>query len=547
MEQKSYRKPNASSGSAGSYRASGRTYASQSRTAPSGYGRTASSANRSKTAASARPNGTAASSNRSGSAPARPMPRRRRHNPANVVALIVALTAVLAGVVYTGSAWLISTINASTYCSNIYVNGIDISPYSKEQGLQYVREQIDARLNSEYILSWEDNSWAFTAADFGGTIDVETVMDRAWNIGHVGNIFDRSASIRALKRNPIYLEMPLVYDEDSVDTYLDEIYSQLYVEPRNAEVAADLSNPYLAEEAASGRELDRDAARMQVVSLLETGEGGNVLPVMELKPAISTETAMNSLELIVDYTTDVTARGYNGRFNVRKALMSFYGMIVQPGEVISFNDVVGPRTQERGWQEGTEYIGGGRTQQGYGGGVCQASTTLYGALLKAGMTIMQRSPHSMTVAYVDPSIDAAVTNDSKDLVFCNNTDYPITIYTEVTKEVARVQIFGARPAYRYEMESIIIEQASEASKNGFIEDTDGTHCYYTDEFKLYKTGIPACMSQGYLVAYDWDTGEEVSRHHLSNDAYSSGYNIYWRGIHTRDGGVFSTGAEADGL
>ena len=475
------------------------------------------------------------------------MPRRRRRNPASIIVLIIVAIAALAGVVYTGSAWFIATINGSTYCSNIYVNGIEVSPYSKEQGVQVVRSQIDAQLNAQYTLSWGDESWTFSATDFGGAIDVETVMERAWNIGHVGNIFDRSASIRALNSNPIYLEMPLVYDEKSVSTYLDNIYDHLYIAPRNAEIGADLSNPYLAADAADGQELDVDAARMQIVSLLETGEGGTVLPVMELKPAISTETAVNSLEMIVDYRTDTSARGYNGRFNVRKALMAFYGMIVQPGEEISFNKVVGPRTQERGWQEGTEYIGGGRTQQGYGGGVCQASTTMYGALLKAGMTIMYRYPHSMTVAYVDPSIDAAVTNEGKDLVFRNDTDSPITIYTEVTKEYARVQIFGTRPAYRYELESVIVEKESSASRVGFIEDTDGSHCYYTDEFKLYKEGIPACLSQGYLVGYDWETGEEVTRLHLSNDSYGSGTDIYWRGIHLRDGGIFSTGAEADGL
>ena len=488
--------------------------------------------------------------NRGGSAPMRPMPRRRRHNPANVVALIVVLLALLAGIVYVGSAWFIAAINNSTYCSNIYVNGISLSSYTKDEGIQYVRDQLDARLNTVYSLSWGDNTWTFSAADFGGSIDVEPILERVWNIGHVGNFLERSASIRSLSSNPINLSAPLVYDEQAIDTFLEPIAQQLYIEPHNAEVGADLSNPYLASEASSGQELDMDAARLQIISLIETGEGGSVLPVNELEPDFSTEMAANSLELIVDYQTDTTARGYNGRFNVRKALMYFYGMIVHPGEEISFNNVVGPRTEERGWQLGTEYLGGGKTQQGYGGGVCQASTTLYGALLKAGMTIMYRSPHSMTVAYVDPSLDAAVTAPGeydKDLVFRNDTDSPITIYCEVTKEYARVMIYGKRPAYRYELESIIVQQDKEASRIGYIEDTEGTHCYYADEYELYKKGIPACRSQGFLVGYDWNTGEEVTRLHLSNDSYGSGTDIYWRGIHLRDGSAFVTGEEADGI
>ena len=528
MERKPYRRPDTSNRSAGTPSASRQTYASRSR-APQPR------RNNSATAAQARARSAA-----------RPMPRRRKRDPIAIVAPILIALALLAGVVYTGSSWFISTINKSTYCSNIYVNGIDVSRYSQEEGAESVRAEIDSRLNTNYTLSWGDSSWTFSAADFNGTIETDSIMNRAWNIGHVGNIFDRSASIRSLKSNPIYLTAPLVYDKDLVSAYVDAIYDQLYIAPKDAQVAADLSNPYLASEAASGQELDKETAREQIISLLETGEGGSVLPVIELEPAISTEQAMSSLDLIITYRTDTSARGYNGRFNVRKALMAFYGMIVQPGEIVSFNEVVGPRSEQRGWQKGTEYIGGGKTQEGYGGGVCQASSTLYGALLKAGMTIMERSPHSMTVAYVDPSIDAAVSDDRKDLVFCNNTPNPITIYTEVTPEYATVQIYGVRPEYRYELESVIVRQDSQAVKTSYIADTEGKHCYFIDETALYKEGHAACTSQGWLIAYDWETGEEVSRLQLSSDNYESGYDIYWRGIHTRDGGIYgqdgSTGA-----
>ena len=466
------------------------------------------------------------------------MPRRRKRDPLAIIIPIFMALAVLAGVVYTGSSWFISTINRSTYCSNIYINGIDVSSYSQEEGAEAVRSETEARLNTNYTLTWGGSSWSFSANDFNATMETDSIMNRAWNIGHVGNIFDRSSSIRSLKQNPIYLTAQLNYDAELVDAFVDNMYNALYVAPRNAEVAADLSNPYLSAESASGQELDKETARAQIVSLLETGEGGSVLPVLTLEPAVSTEQALSSLELIVTYQTDTSARGYNGRFNVRKALMAFYGMIVQPGETVSFNEVVGPRTEERGWQLGTEYIGGGKTQEGYGGGVCQASSTLYGALLKAGMTILERSPHSMTVAYVDPSIDAAVSDTRKDLLFRNDTENPITIYTEVDKEYATVMIYGVRTPYRYELESVIVRQDSQAMKTSYIADTEGTHCYFIDEIKLYKAGHAACSSEGWLIAYDWVTGEEVERTQLSFDMYQSGYDIYWRGIHTRDGGVY---------
>ncbi len=514
MEHKPYRRPDASDRRTHPSGPARQPYAPQPRAAQRGTGRPAT---------------------------ARPMPRRRRRDPAAIVIPILMGLALLAGVVYTGSSWLISTVNNSTYCSNIYINGIDVSPYSKEEGSQYVRDQIDARLNAVHTLSWQGSTWSFTAADFGGTIETDAVMERAWNIGHVGNIFDRSASIRSLKNNPISLTAPLNYDESRIDAFVEDLYNQLYIAPVSATVAADMNNPFLASQSSEGQELDVETAKAQIISLLETGEGGEVLPVLTLEPALSTDEAMSTLELIVDYRTDTTARGYNGRFNVRKALTPFNGMVVQPGEEVSFNAVVGPRTKERGWQPGTEYIGGGKTQEGYGGGVCQASTTLYGALLQAGMTIMERSAHSMTVAYVDPSIDAAVTDTNKDLRFRNDTAYPITLYTEVTKEYARVRVYGVRPAYRYELESSIVSKDSTAVRVSYIADSEGAHCYYTDETALYKEGIPACVSDGWLVAYDWDTGEVVERKQLSHDEYESGYDIYWRGIHPRGDGSATDG------
>ena len=578
MERKSYRTPGASGRSAGSYgassqartsRASSQAYTSRnsaqpraSRVSPADRaaqtGRT-SQANRFGQTERANPanrpgqtgriNQTNSATRTSGgtTAPRRPMPRRRKRDPLAIIIPICMALAVLAGIVYTGSSWFIATTNQSTYCSNIYVNGIDVSRYAQEEGAEAVRAETQALLDATYTLTWESSNWSFSARDFNASIETDSIMTRAWNIGHVGNFFDRSSSIRSLKQNPVYLTAPLNYDESLVDAFVDEIYNALYIAPRNAEMAADLDNPYLALASSTGQELDKDVTKAQIISLMESGEGGSVLPVITLEPDISTDQVLNSLELIVTYQTDISARGYNGRFNVRKALGYFYGMIVQPGETVSFNDVVGPRNGERGWQLGTEYIGGGKTQEGYGGGICQASSTLYGALLKAGMTVLDRSNHSMTVAYVDPSIDAAVDYGNKDLVFCNNTSNPITIYTSVDKEYAKVMIYGVRPPYRYEMESVIISQDSQAKKTSYIADSDGKYCYYVDEYKLYKEGHAACTSEGWLIAYDWESGEEVSRTQLSLDSYQSGYDIYWRGIHTRDGGTVKKDAETGEL
>jgi len=444
---------------------------------------------------------------------------------------LLVLLCILGLAAYIGFTWITVRANESTYCDNIFVNGIELDDYSREDGQQLVQNQINALLGANYTLSWQDNYWTFSPLDFGASIDVDALMERAWNIGHYGGMFDRNSAIAELKNKPVEFTAPMEYDDALVDAFINQIYDELYVAPVDAEVTITAERPYLTTESQTGLALNREITRKNIISLMETGTGSKALQVDVIEPAISSSDAQGGLEQIVEFKTDMTFRGWHSRVNVRTALSKFNMMCIYPGETYSFNRVVGPRTEALGYQKATEYAGNG-TQQNWGGGVCQASTTLYNALLLAGMEIVDRSPHSMTVTYVQPSLDAAVVDGGKDLVFKNDTDSAIYIYTSVTREWATVTIYGNKPEYRYELLSKIVRQDPACTYVDYIDDTEGTYVYYTtDTPVLYSAGHPALDSEGWLVAFDWETGDEVYREQLSFDKYESGTNIYWRGVH----------------
>jgi len=147
----------------------------------------------------------------------------------------------------------------------------------------------------------------------------------------------------------------------------------------------------------------------------------------------------------------------------------------------------------------------------------------------------------MTVVYVEPSQDAAVAYGSKDFVFRNDTEHPIYIYTNVSKDTASVTIYGARPEYHYELESVVLQE-TKSNRTSYQDDVDGKYVYYvTDPPVLYKEGHGSCESEGWIVSYDWDTKEEVSRVQVNHDIYSSGINVYWRGVHAADGSIVGAG------
>ena len=224
---------------------------------------------------------------------------------------------------------------------------------------------------------------------------------------------------------------------------------------------------------------------------------------------------------------------------MRLALGYFNQMTVNDGDTVDFNLIVGPRTESAGFQKAPEYAGN-ELVEGVGGGVCQASTTLYDAAVMAGMEIIERHRHTMTVSYVKPSQDAAVEYGSKDFIFRNETGHSIYIYTDVTSELATVTIYGNRPEYHYVLESVVLKE-EKSDRVRYEDDTSGKYVYYvTDKPKLKTEGHGSCQSEGWIVAYDWDTKEEVSRVLYSNDSYSPGMNVYWKGIHNADGSVVTS-------
>lgn len=131
-------------------------------------------------------------------------------------------------------------------------------------------------------------------------------------------------------------------------------------------------------------------------------------------------------------------KGVSGRVeNIRLSTESVDYVVLGSGDTFTFNGIVGERTKERGYQVASVIMDGDFTD-GLGGGICQTSTTLYNAVLEAGLTVLERHPHSLPVGYVEEGMDAMVSWGSADLRFRNDFDYPVVIRGGVDKEKGEV-------------------------------------------------------------------------------------------------------------
>ena len=316
-----------------------------------------------------------------------------------------------------------------TFVENVYINGISLAGYTREEGYAMLEEIRDERLNTTHVLTYGDKSWDFSPATFNAQMDIESQLEKAWNFGHVGDSATRKQIIANLKETPVNLTSELTYDESALDAFIEGIAAEVNVDPVDAEVTLTAEKPVITRDSQNGYQLDVEKTKENLVTLVLTGEGDTTLPVEEVMPSITSSNM--DMEVIAEFSTDVTFRNSSSRSNVRLSLNYFNAMAVYPGDTVDFNAVVGPRTEAAGFKKAPEYAGN-ETVEGVGGGVCQASTTLYDAVIMAGMEIIERWPHSMTVSYVEPSQDAAVEYGGKNFIFRNDTEHTIYIYTEET-------------------------------------------------------------------------------------------------------------------
>jgi len=203
------------------------------------------------------------------------------------------------------------------------------------------------------------------------------------------------------------------------------------------------SGEFIRREAVTGQRLDVERAFAVLQEWAQSGRTTDNPPPLPLDttPPGRTLDAYTGIDAeIARFHTEIG--GTRERVsNVTVAAQALNGQVIQPDQEFSFNAVVGPRTEDRGFKE-APIIYAGKLVPGIGGGVCQASSTLFNAAAAAGMTLLERHNHSHPVPYVLPGRDAAVSSSALNLRFRNDLGVPIAILTRVENLTLHIVIAG---------------------------------------------------------------------------------------------------------
>lgn len=360
-----------------------------------------------------------------------------------VTIILLIIFALLAGGMYGGYLYLDSQISIDGYYNGIFVGGIDIGGLNRNQAEEILKSSLEKDFESKgvHIKSPEHKGEEtfLSYVKLGYTYDYDKALSEAYLIGRDGTIIDRFMKIKELETNPVNIDIEPFFSESKLDDEIMSISEKYIRKPKDAEFEFNNGEVKVTQHV-NGTDVDTASLKKDIVGVMDGG-GTIELPLKVVEPDIKSDFYEKINGKIGEFSTSFKGSALGRVNNIRLSAGAFKGILLLPGEELSYNETTGPRMASSGYQEAPVIVNGELTP-GMGGGVCQTSTTLYNALLLADLEIVERSPHSIAPAYVPRGTDGAVATGYLDLRFRNNFDYPIYIDTEVIGTRVYFYIYG---------------------------------------------------------------------------------------------------------
>ena len=443
--------------------------------------------------------------------------------PAILLSLIIIGCAALVGVKEIGNyenfCFMKASVENQCFYNGVIIENYDVSGRSLSDMLSYWENVVEKPYREASIVFETDSgSFCVTAEELGYTSNYESVLRSAWNSGRSGTLEERYRFVNSVETdNSVYSVSRTLYNPQLLWDITEETARMLTKEGSDAQVESfDFdTKEFTFTEEVSGTYVDGDKLFVQACEVLSNGGGVIKIEVEEVAPSVTVADLEGNFGMITQAVTNASSSSKNRMTNVKLACEAINGTVVMPGETFSFNDTVGRRTAEKGYKVATVYSSG-EVSEDIGGGVCQVSTTLWNAAMKANCEIVERHNHSRPVSYVDKGKDATVSYGSQDMKFKNTSDYPMYIVGYVSSS-GRVyfEIYGKMfPNGRYIK---IVAQTTEKISPGATQYVynpamaEGARTTVTEA----RTGYKAVA---YRVYYEAD-GTEIKRELLCSSYY----------------------------
>ena len=475
--------------------------------------------------------------------PMNPRGRKKRGFGWQMFKLLVVLVlvgAVGAGI-YVGKTYLDVKPYVSVFLDGVQVDGINLGGKTWEEGNAAVRNQISEKIDSWYVRISSGTQYNdITAKTLNINRDPSDALEAAWAIGHDTSSVNRK-TIFTLQQE-ILDARTNGYSFSSVESDADlskigEIVAQIaraaYIAPQDAKMLyfdpESVLEPFVFQPEVVGRMLDADGLQQQILAMVNNFKSGEIrLVFQEIIPEVTVDSLGEQYALRGRWVTPVDSSSSDARnANIKQAFSKINGYKLTNGAKFSFNTIVGRRTLENGFYRAYEYNYGDLVM-GIGGGVCQASTTVYLAAMITGMDLIDHTPHSEKVSYTELGLDATVVDTigaAKDMSFRNTSGGTLYIAAHILQDPnnrkryqCEVRIYGnslGDTSYKLSTEQVKVLQPP--SEPEYFNDEDGDYVTYAGERKTVRKASVGYVIDTYRETYV--NGTQTARTKLTRSTY----------------------------
>lgn len=372
-----------------------------------------------------------------------------KSNKKKIIIASCAAGAVVVGIAVAGVVMLMPSKNGQTNADNLglgfhfsddaQVSGISLAGKTYDEALKLLTAKQESFIKPVSIsVKAKDKTYTITEKDLKYTYNTESVLTQLKN--------DEISNDKSDKSTKTYTIIATCTD-DSIKSNAEKIKKDVDVAATNARVSEfnpyDGDNRFKYEDAKKGAVLDNKDLITQLSSAVKSGTGTMAINavVKDVDAKISADMVKKNIIKLSTYET-VSYNNANGNSNMKTALEACNGSVLEPGDVWSFNECTGDSNLSENGYKPAGVIADGKLVQGNGGGICQASSTIYNAAIRANVEIEERYCHLWASDYVPTGLDATIDYPNLDLKFSNPTDYQMFIECKMDGTTLSVTFWG---------------------------------------------------------------------------------------------------------
>ncbi len=379
----------------------------------------------------------------------------------------------------------------------VRVNGVDLGELTRTEAEKKLRPLVDLLEQRTLYFYYENRHWSLDPELIGFKVDLDKTLEDAYAIGRKSNLIDSIKELYVSIFDGRNLTLKVHVDAGKLARVLNTLDQEVHVRPKSVELEIVDSRVTILRKSIEGRELQIKETQDQLNSILASGGNKITLVVKKIQPRLSNRILeqMRPLGLLSSFITNFKSAERERSKNIEIAAESIKGYVMQPGDIFSFNQVVGPRSEEDGYKKAMVIINN-KFVPDWGGGVCQVSTTLYNAALLADMGILKRKEHSRPVKYIPPGQGSTVAFGLIDFQIRNPLPKPVIIWTKFEKENVIVYFLGKKdPGKEVIIEStdfkeitpaIITKESDQILKGKELVEEEGANGYQVTTWRIVK-------------------------------------------------------------